>query len=76
MKIQINSYPTHICKLIIRYYYHITIAPNSRACKGGKERGEVMGNYGGIRREKEWNANYVGMVQPSQKHVAPCVKRC
>ena len=23
---------------------------------------------------EEWNAHYGGMVQPSQQHVAPCVK--
>ena len=35
-----------------------------------KERGKVNGEYGGI----GGNANYEVMVQPSQKHVAPCVK--
>ena len=49
------------------------IAPNSRAFKEEKERGEVKGEYGGIRGE-EGNADYGGMVQPSQQHVAPCVK--
>ena len=34
-------------------------------------RGE--GEYGAISGE-EGNADYVGMVQPSQQHVAPCVK--
>ena len=24
--------------------------------------------------EEEWNADYGGMVQPSRRHVAPCVK--
>ena len=31
------------------------IAPNSRARKGGKERGEVKGEYGGILGEEEGN---------------------
>ena len=47
---------------------------NSRARKGGKERGEVKGEYGGISGEEQVNADYEGMVQPSQKCVAPCVK--
>ena len=38
-------------------------------------RGEVKGEYGGIREEEERNADYGEMVQPSQQHVAPCVKR-
>ena len=38
------------------------IAPNSRAHKGEKEM-----------REEEGNADYGGMVQPSQR-VAPCLK--
>ena len=46
------------------------IAPNSRARKGEKERGE----YGGIWEEEERNADYGEMMQPSQQHVAPCVK--
>ena len=50
------------------------IAPNSRAHKGKKERGEVKGEYGGVCGEEEGNADYGGMVQPSQQHVAPCVK--
>ena len=34
------------------------VAPNSRARKGGKERGEVKGEYGGIwRKEKKGNAD-------------------
>ena len=45
------------------------IAPNSRARKGGKGRGE----YGRILVEGG-NADYGGMVQPSQHHVAPCVE--
>ena len=32
--------------------------------------GEVWKNLG----EEEGNADYEGMVQPSQKHLAPCVK--
>ena len=51
----------------------MTIAPNTRARKGGKDRGEVKVEYGGIVGE-EGNADYGGMVQPSQKHVAPCVR--
>ena len=43
------------------------IAPNSRAHKGKKERGEVKGEYGGACEEEEGNADYGGMVQPSQK---------
>ena len=50
------------------------IAPNSRARKAGKERGEVKREYGGVYGEEEENADYEGMVQPSQQHVAPCVK--
>ena len=50
------------------------IAPNSRAHKGKKERGEVKGEYGGACEEEEGNADYGGMVQPSQQHVAPCAK--
>ena len=46
------------------------IAPNSRAHKGG----DVKGQYGRVWGEKEGNADYGGMVQPSQQHVAPCVK--
>ena len=50
------------------------IDPNSRAHKGKKERGEVKGEYGGVCGEEEGNADYGGMMQPSQQHVAPCVK--
>ena len=50
------------------------IAPHSRARKGGKEREEVKGEYKRIWGEEEGNADYGGMVQPSQQHVAPCVK--
>ena len=32
------------------------------------------GKYGGVCGEEEGNADYGGMVQPSQEHVAPCVK--
>ena len=49
------------------------IAPNSRAHEG-KERGEVNWEYGGVCGEEEGKADYGGMVQPSQQHVAPCVK--
>ena len=50
------------------------IAPNSRARKEEKERGEVKGELGGICGGEEGNADYGGMVQPSQQHDAPCVK--
>ena len=50
------------------------IAPNSRAHKGEKQRGEVKGEYGGIWGEEEGNADYGGVVQPSQQHVSSCVK--
>ena len=50
------------------------IALNSRARKGGKERGEVEEEYGGIRGEEEGHADCGGMVQPSQQHFVPCVK--
>ena len=49
------------------------MAPNSRAHKGKKDRGEVKGEYGGVCGEEEGNADYGEMVQPSQ-HVAPCAK--
>ena len=39
-----------------------------------KESGEVKGEYGGVEGEEEGNADYGGMVQPSQPLVAPCVK--
>ena len=47
---------------------------NSRARKGRKKRREVKGVYGGIEWEEEGNVDYGGMVQPSQQHVAPCIK--
>ena len=50
------------------------IAHNSGARKGGKKRGQVKGEYGKIRGDKERNPDYGGTVQPSQQHVAPCVK--
>ena len=50
------------------------IAPNSRAHKEKKERGEVKEEYGEICEEEEGNADYGGMVQRSQQHVAQCVK--
>ena len=37
-------------------------------------RGGVEGEYGGVYGEEKGNADYGGMVQPSQQHVAPCVK--
>ena len=42
------------------------IVPNSRARKGGKERGEVKGEYERIWGEEEVNPDYGGMVQLSQ----------
>ena len=50
------------------------IAPNSRAHKGEKERGDVKREYGGIWGEEEGNADYGVMMQPSQQHGAPYVK--
>ena len=38
------------------------IAPNSRAHKGKKERGEVKEEYGGVCGEEEGNADYGGIV--------------
>ena len=38
------------------------------------KRGEVKGEYEGIRGEEEGNLDYGEMVQPSQQYVAPCVK--
>ena len=49
------------------------IAPNSRARKGGKERREVKGKYGGAWGEDERNADYGRTVQPSQHDDALCV---
>ena len=49
------------------------IAPNSCARKEGKERREVKGEYELISGEEKGNADYGGIVQPSQQHVAPCV---
>ena len=51
------------------------ITPNSRAYKEENEKGELKGGYGGIWRKEEGNADYGGMVRPSQQHVAPYVKR-
>ena len=50
------------------------IARNSRARKGGKERGGGGREYGRIWGEEEGISDYGVMVQTSQKHVAPCVK--
>ena len=50
------------------------IASNSHAHKEEKERGEVKGEYGGVCGEEDGKADYGGMVQPSQQHVASCVK--
>ena len=49
----------------------VVIASNSHAQKGEKVWGGVGGVWRNLR-EKEGNADYEGMVQPSQ-HVAPCV---
>ena len=35
---------------------------------------EVKGKYGRIRGEEEGNVDYGVIVQPSQQHVAPCMK--
>ena len=48
------------------------VAPNSRAHKGEKERGKVKEEYIEVCVE-EGNADYGGMVQPSQQHVALCI---
>ena len=45
------------------------ITPNSRACKAGKKLGELKVEYRGIWKEEEGNADYRGMVQPSQQHI-------
>ena len=37
--------------------------------------GDVKEEYGRILGEEEHSADYGGMVQFSQQHVAPCVKR-
>ena len=52
----------------------IMIACNSRARKGGKKREEEKGHYGRICGGAAGKADYGEMVQPSQQHVAPCVK--
>ena len=49
------------------------IAPYSYVRKVGKEKGEVKREYGG-NWEKEENADYGGIVQPSEQHVKPRVK--
>ena len=43
------------------------------AHKGKKERGKMKGEHGGVCGEEEENADYGGMVQPTQQHVAPYV---
>ena len=54
----------------------VMVALNSRARKGGKDRGEV--NEGSMEKFEgkttDGNADYGVMVQPSQQHVAPYVK--
>ena len=49
-------------------------APKYSEHKGKKEKGEVKGEYGGVYGEEERNADYGGMIEPSQQRVAPCVK--
>ena len=34
----------------------------------------MKGGYGGVCGEEEGNTDYGGMVEPSQQHIAPCVK--
>ena len=46
----------------------------TRARKVEKKRGEMKGECGGIWGVEEGNAGYGRMVQPSQQHVASCVK--
>ena len=58
----------------VNIYIMMIIASISRAHKGEQERGEVRGGCRGIWGEEEGNADYWGMVQPSQQHVIPCVK--
>ena len=45
--------------------YNTMIAPNSSARKGGKERGEVKGEYGRTSGDLEGNIDYDGILQPS-----------
>ena len=47
----------------------MTIVPNSHARE--EEKSEVKGEYGGIWGEEEGDADYGGMVRPSQQDVAP-----
>ena len=47
-------------------------APKYSEHKGKKEKGEVKEEYGGVCGEVEGNADYGGMVQPSQQHVGLC----
>ena len=47
----------------------MTIVPNSLARE--EEKSEVKGEYGGIWGEEEGDADYGGMVRPSQQDVAP-----
>ena len=51
------------------------IVLNCHAREGGKETGNVQRKSGGISGEEEGNSDFGGIVQPSQQHVAPCVKR-
>ena len=56
------------------YSIIIMIVPNSRTRKGEKKRAKVKGEYEKNWGEVEGNADYKGMVQPSQQHVAPSVE--
>ena len=49
--------------------FMMIIAPNSRAHKAKKERGEVKRKYEGVCDDMERNADYGGMMQPSHEHV-------
>ena len=57
----------------VKFSLMVHDAPNPCARKGGKESGEVKGEYGGTSGEEEENADYGGLVQSSQQHVAPSV---
>ena len=57
----------------LRHILMMMIPPNIVPLRG-EEVGEVKGEYGGIKREEEGNADYGGMVHLSQQHVVSCVK--
>ena len=54
----------HVMVIIVRDY-------GARKRRG---MGEGMEEHGTISGDEEGNTDYGGMVQPSQQHVAPCVK--